>query len=959
MASIVENARRIANQMTNQKIGFSAANDLQWMQLFEQLMEKNKNKKLAKDQNIMAGLMGNLGTANSDVHFQNLDSLIQNTTVQPENQLAFETFKNMFTDRREAYNLGKEVYNDIAPTIGSPMEEDKYYLTEEKLMNFDFGYDKNGNRVKPEIGDNTIDYLKKELEKVSSDIMKLENGKSFKYGKVDNVQLINKLKKYQGTLTKVMQARFGGLTSQEANVILWQDNYDEVRNTKLRNINSAINTAKRNEVKWQSQMNNLMKSVQDGDENAFMIFAANASQDPQLKDFVPSGLNLNPQGQTIVTDDIAKLQNQLGALIENEQLNQINLIKERKAWQVYDETDTREAGSFGDEANTLPEGWTPYQEELFQQGYGTDESGLVTSNEFAPSQPVGGGEVAGGGELVIEDNENTNIQTTSNQISGVSNKMQSLQDEINSMISSAEEEGYTVEDLERGSGVSYEKEDGTVGNAYIDKLNELEKLQSSIIANDDFPSYLNELDEDGYIDVEAIADYISQNRNEVVTGVGVGGAAVYNLAKTKPVVNATKNYLTLVGGLDDIDIGQIFGDARIQKNIETLSDLDDLVKGTKNWPKDFKVNAFGYEIDNKSARKDYLKAQRKGIKELAEILNEKGIKFKGKEVDWTKESNYKHLNRLLKSKNKWNLFKLKASMGGLSQIFKTGGDFLKVAAKTGLTIGPFEGAILGWYAGDKLELGTTGKLTTAGIGYQTMKSITKKVMEKGGWLQAMKNPVLQSKIGKFLIRKAPGTAMKLGLKGGTGALLSGTGLGTAFGLGMLAWTANDIKNLVKKFPQIKQWLSEYAEGKYDEGEPIIAQGPRVIERQAQRDEDRNIRVSNRKISEENRKISEEKESPSKYLSLFQSEAGMPSLEKYLNAGGPDDRENRLTLYKIHKNKVLKNEHKKLIQEFKNKYNLSDKAIQILEKLSTIKSQKSKDRLEKTFIKELKELGLLK
>ena len=948
MASIVENARRIANQMTNQKIGFSAANDLQWMQLFEQLMEKNKNKKLVKDQNIMAGLMGNLGTANSDVHFQNLDSLIQNTTVQPENELAFETFKNMFTDRREAYNLGKEVYNDIAPTIGSPMEEDKYYLTEEKLMNFDFGYDKNGNRVKPEIGDNTIDYLKKELEKVSSDIMKLENGKSFKYGKVDNAQLIGKLKKYQDTLTKTMQARFGGLTSQEANVILWQDNYDEVRNTKLRNINSSINTAKRNEVKWQSQMNNLMKSLKSGTDADWMLMLGDL--DPELKEMAPSDLTRTETGQAIVTEDISRLQNHLGALIENEQLNQINLIKERKAWQVYDETDTREAGSFGDEANTLPEGWTPYQEQSFQEGYGTDvDTGLLVSNEFAPGQPVGGGEV------VIEDNENTNIQTTSNQISGVSNKIQSLQDEINSMISSAEEEGYTVEDLERGSGVSYEKEDGTVGNAYIDKLNELEKLQSSIIANDDFPSYLNELDEDGYIDVEAIADYISQNKNEVVTGVGVGGAAVYNLAKTKPVVNATtkaKNYLTLVGGLDEIDIGQIFGDARIQKNIETLSDLDDLVKGSKNWPKDFKVNAFGYEIDNKSARKDYLKAQRKGIKELAEILNEKGIKFKGEVVDWTKESNYKHLNRILKSKNKWNLFKLKASMGGLSQIYKTGGDFLKIAAKTGLTIGPFEGAMLGWYAGDELGLDTTGKLTTAAAGYQTMKSITKKVMEKGGWLQAMKNPVLQSKIGKFLIRKAPGTAIKLGLKGGTGALLSGTGLGTAFGLGMLAWTANDIKNLVKEFPEIKQWLSEYAEGKYDKGEPIIAQGPRVIERQAQRDEDRNIRVSNRKISEE-------KESPSKYLSLFQSEAGMPSLEKYLNAGGPDDRENRLTLYKIHKNKVLKDEHKKLIQEFKNKYNLSDKAVQILEKLSTIKSQKSKDRLEKTFIKELKELGLLK
>ena len=81
----------------------------------------------------------------------------------------------------------------------------------------------------------------------------------------------------------------------------------------------------------------------------------------------------------------------------------------------------------------------------------------------------------------------------------------------------------------------------------------------------------------------------------------------------------------------------------------------------------------------------------------------------------------------------------------------------------------------------------------------------------------MMNPELQSKIGKYLLQKAPGLATKMGLKATAGAAAQAfPGIGTLVGTGMLAWTLNDIKNLIKDVPEIKQYLVEYLEGNYDE-----------------------------------------------------------------------------------------------------------------------------------------------
>ena len=258
--------------------------------------------------------------------------------------------------------------------------------------------------------------------------------------------------------------------------------------------------------------------------------------------------------------------------------------------------------------------------------------------------------------------------------------------------------------------------------------------------------------------------------------------------------------------------------------------------------------------------------------------------------------------------------------------------------------GPLEGAMLGWYAGDKLGLDASGKFTTAVAGYGTMKYITKKIMNRGGWMSALKNPVLTSKIGKYLIKKAPKTAMKLGLKGGVG--LAGTffpeAISSAVGVGMLAWTANDIRKLAKEHPEIKQMLLDYAEGRYDEDKPIITQGPKVAEKRAKR---------------------EREALPGEYLSLFKSETSVPWKEY----GGKKQSLSVADKSKLKDFSAGKKEEQRLLEEFKDKYNLSNKAIQILEKLSMRhrlassgplkKSQE--DKLNRELIKELKKLGLYK
>ena len=192
-----------------------------------------------------------------------------------------------------------------------------------------------------------------------------------------------------------------------------------------------------------------------------------------------------------------------------------------------------------------------------------------------------------------------------------------------------------------------------------------------------------------------------------------------------------------------------------------------------------------------------------------------------RKIKYLKDVPKEKLHRMLDNQKKWNLFKVKSSAARIiKETVETPKDLLRVMSAQGYRIGPLEGALLGWYAGEELGLDWKGKMATAIGGTWTMKKILDTIKARGGAQQALTNPVLRSKIGKYLAKKAPGVAAKLAIKSTAGAVgtLAPTGVSQVAGVAMLAWTANDIMNLIKDFPEIKQMFQDYLEGYYDDGE---------------------------------------------------------------------------------------------------------------------------------------------
>ena len=99
------------------------------------------------------------------------------------------------------------------------------------------------------------------------------------------------------------------------------------------------------------------------------------------------------------------------------------------------------------------------------------------------------------------------------------------------------------------------------------------------------------------------------------------------------------------------------------------------------------------------------------------------------------------------------------------------------------------------------------KVSAAGVAGMTTKGIINYAKKKG-ISPFLNDKKLTSKLGKFLIKQAPGTMAKMGFKGVAGAVAAGSGIGSAISAAMLAWTLNDIRILVKQFPEIRQMLSE-------------------------------------------------------------------------------------------------------------------------------------------------------
>ena len=669
----------------------SFADEMQMAQLIQSIRTQTKNNQMVRDNNQLSQLVKNLGSINTEQGFNNFETLMQGTSVHPENQISLDTIENVFTSKRAAYNAGKEVYAKVNPTIGMNIDDDKYFLTPDKILNGDFGKDADGNPIRLAYGTNGIDWLKKEMEEVATDIAHLESAGAYKYGRNPNSQVLGKLKDYQKNLNETFLASTGGIHEDEARTIIFADDYSKVQDTTIKNLDRQI-TAKQNLMnKYDATMNNLIKGMNTGNTAAVQMILSGMNQDEQMNMDIDA-LDASNKNVLWVIENLKGRKEQIFGLIQDD-------YKTTAFWSPKSPLRTGpglegvEGGpdsvAFNEYASELDKA-DPYEKLLdkqFGEGWVSEEGG-----RRGPES-----------DIVLDENtidSSLSINDTVNQTIDVTNNMASLQNEINSIIEEGKNAGFSEEDLMAGEG----------GSVLADKRQELENLQSQLIQGSNYPDELIQKDENGFMNVEAISDFISENKNAVVTGGGALAVGTYLVSQSDLVqktIPGALDYLKLAGNLSEADISQIFNDARIQKYLGTLDELEKTYKNV-DWdtiskyqkkvktPLGLKKVLKGGAITSKA---DYLKAQRAAVNELAEIFQEKGIKLNGKDVQWVdtihgenvyfdedvlgedgKVKNkkgdikhrkgsvkradkdaYKHLNKILSERSKWNLFKLKGS----------------------------------------------------------------------------------------------------------------------------------------------------------------------------------------------------------------------------------------------------------------------------------------------------------
>jgi hypothetical protein len=209
-------------------------------------------------------------------------------------------------------------------------------------------------------------------------------------------------------------------------------------------------------------------------------------------------------------------------------------------------------------------------------------------------------------------------------------------------------------------------------------------------------------------------------------------------------------------------------------------------------------------------RKNVLKNYQASVKGNISILRANGFFDEFPDMDEQK------LTKILRNSDKWNFWKVKDIIRTTGrEIWRTPKDLLKTLGKASVTIGPLEGAMLGWYAGEQWDLGWKGKTASAVLGTASMKVVIDQVIKRGGW-EAVKNPLLTSKIFNIARQKAPWLMAKIATKTAVGGTAASTGLGTPLAIAMGVWTAKDIAELVKLAPEIKDELIKYlnSEGEY-------------------------------------------------------------------------------------------------------------------------------------------------
>ena len=360
------------------------------------------------------------------------------------------------------------------------------------------------------------------------------------------------------------------------------------------------------------------------------------------------------------------------------------------------------------------------------------------------------------------------------------------------------------------------------------------------------------VDDDGFVNIDkAIDSGFTIPKAVVTTGVGISAVA-YNYPKIKKVGNSALQFMGEVGFLSEDEIARMFVD-KDAKNI--MNSIDNQMIKIKRIDKDANPAAYREALKELQAiqtsgknkllpkySEKLVKSQKSAAGDLkrAQLLLEDIKKGKllttdpeyvtQKEAQAMVESARKEFDKitgklnnrskgmtdLLKNPTKWNLWKMKTGLG-LRQAGRTVKDLAKIGGKTFGKLTPLDAAMWGWYIGDEAGLDNFWKTIAAGTSAYSAKQVMNLVSRKGGVMKAMMNPTLQSKIGKYLVAKAPWLAIKMGIKAGAGGVAQTVPFfGQLFGGAMLAWTAKDLYNLISDVPELTQYIMEWGRGEYDE-----------------------------------------------------------------------------------------------------------------------------------------------
>lgn len=330
--------------------------------------------------------------------------------------------------------------------------------------------------------------------------------------------------------------------------------------------------------------------------------------------------------------------------------------------------------------------------------------------------------------------------------------------------------------------------------------------------NKDATNISEEVDEESEWFGSDVSDFIWEHKFKI----GAGAVALGQSKNVTNVISGATNHLKDVYKLSDDAIVSLFNDSDFKEFGTKIGKLDDDIA---NFKKTHNIKTYK-DIDTstqkgKRLRKQYQSLLKKKQDLIKNSKHVKNIKAKIKVGDLDELKNV-DLNKLLRNSGKWNLVHLKSKTGSvIRQSYRSVKDLKNILAKGKLELGPLDVAIHAYFLGEKLDLGWQESAGLAAVSGWTTKKVIDGVKEKG-IMNALKNPELQSKIGKFLIKKAPGTAAKLGIKGlvaGAGALGSAPtgGISTAISWGMAGWMAKDIYDLIKAYPEIKQYFVEYLE----------------------------------------------------------------------------------------------------------------------------------------------------